>query len=383
MKSVLWTAASIVALGLRTIAMPVCVPCANRMCDERWAPGMVCLLGGKKALIVGGYSYAYTGCTGTADLFDEATRKFSTTKGRLTYPRDFPGTALLPNGLVLVTGGYNPILGTLKTAEVFDPSTGTFRLLTHQMRDARELFSTTVLKDGRVLIAGGFSIPKRTTVSSAEIFNPDSELFAAVPGGMSQDRFGQSAVLLIDGRVLIVGGKHWSVGSPDHVLNSAEIYDPVTGRFHATLGVMNFPRDRPTTSLLADGTVLIAGGQDGTAGPLALEKFDPKTEQFSELPESLQISRMAHSAAHLPDGDLLVAGGWSPALGRTTETTEIVSPDSSRCDFGPSLPIAAHDMGTTEFSDGQVIFAGGKTVESGRENSSNQGMMILVRGNSK
>jgi hypothetical protein len=348
------------------------------MTDERWAPGAVCLADGHTALIVGGFSYSpyVEACVASADLFDETSGTFVPVSAQMIYPRDFPGTALLPSGQVLIAGGYNIVLGTLRTAEIFDPATQTFHLLPQRMHDARELFSTTVLADGRVLLCGGFSIPRRQTVSSAEVFDPTNQTFTEVPGGMSQDRFGHAAVRLQDGRVLIVGGKHWRVGQADKPLDSAEIYDPTTNTFHTTAGSMAFPRDRPTATLLPDGSVLIAGGQDGPRGPVALERFDPKNETFTTLPCTLQTSRMAHSAVLLPSGDVLLAGGWSPVLGRTTPTTELFDPVNLTCTPGPDLPVAAHDMGLAQFADGAVLLAAGKVVVLGKESSSDQGVVI-------
>jgi len=357
-------------------AAPTVTPIRNRMTDERWAPGAVCLSDGHTALIAGGFSYSYGGCVATADLFDEHDSKFVPVESQLAFPRDFPGTALLSNGDVLFAGGYNIVLGTLYTAEIYDSTHKSFRLLPQHMHNARELFTATVLTDGRVLLVAGFSIPRRTTIASVELFNPADESFTEVPNGLAQDRFGQAAVRLADGRVLIVGGKHWRVGKPDKPLASAEIYDPATNQFHTTVGSMATPRDRPTATLLGDGTVLIAGGQDGSFGPRSLELFDPKTELFTTLPDSLAVSRMAHSAVQFPDGTILLAGGWSPDVNSTTATTELLDPAHNLCVAGPSISVAAHDMGSVQFADGKVLLAGGKIAGKGHEGSSDQGDLV-------
>jgi len=371
-----WALLAGALLSMSAFAAPVVTPAKTHMTDERWAPGAVCLSDGHTGIIAGGFSYSYGGCVATADLFDERTSAFTPLASQLAVPRDFPGTVLLNNGDVLIAGGYNIVLGTLNIAEVFDPVTKRFRLLSHRMHDARELFTATLLGDGRVLLVGGFSIPRRTTIASAELYNPQDESFTDVPNGMSQDRFGQAAVRLSDGRVLIVGGKHWRVGKPDQPLASAEIYDPATNTFHTTAGSMEIPRDRPTATLLSDGTVLIAGGQDGPKGPHNLELFDPKSETFSNLPDSLSVSRMAHSAAQLPDGEILVAGGWSPDKGSTTDTSELIDPIHNVCVPGPSVGFAAHDIGTVQFADGSILLAGGKIASKGVERSNDLGVVI-------
>jgi len=95
---------------------------------------------------------------------------------------------------------------------------------------------------------------------------------------MADARESDSATLLGDGRVLIVGGQN------DRVLASAEIYDPKTGKFSPT-GSLDAPSENHTATLMADGRVLIAGG-DPSGGddqtPLAsAELYDPKSGTFS------------------------------------------------------------------------------------------------------
>src|SRR5436190_23571104 len=88
-------------------------------------------------------------------------------------------------------------------------------------------------------------------------------------GPMALPRKGHTATVLADGRVLIVGGQDGS-----GVLSAAEIYDPVTQSFQLA-GSLAAARYGHTATLLADGRVLIAGGADAT-GPLSsAEIFDP------------------------------------------------------------------------------------------------------------
>ncbi len=344
-------------------------PLANRMQDERWAPSAALLAGGQSALIAGGFSYATGGCVATADRFDEWTRRFRPCKGRLTYPRDFATATRLPNGQVLIAGGFNTILGTLSTAEVYDPAQDTFRLLPSRLSSGRELFTATALTDGRVLLVGGFDTHRHKTQASADLYDPATQTFAPCRGELAQDRFGQDAVRLANGRVLIVGGTHWRVGQPGVNLASAEIYDPATDRFHRTAGDMAAPRDRPTATLLPNGRVLVAGGQNPSGGVPSAELFDPATERFTPLASPLNVVRMAHSAVVLPDGRVLLAGGWCSAIKATTPTTESFDPSAGVFAPGPPMPQSAHDLALLTFPDGLTLAAGGKQVENGKEGS--------------
>jgi hypothetical protein len=77
-----------------------------------------------------------------------------------------------------------------------------------------------VLPDGRVLLAGGYGEPGGA-IGPAEFFNPanPNQLFART-GSMVTPRYGHTATTLNNGLVLIVGGLD-NVGTP---LSSAELY---------------------------------------------------------------------------------------------------------------------------------------------------------------
>ena len=343
-------------------------PTITPMSDSRWASAYCLLSGGTAGLVGGGYSFPTDRCVATADLFNPRTRRFARCRGRLVVPRNFAQAALLPDGTALISGGYNTVLGTLDSAELFDPVTQNFSLLPSHLSSPRELFTSTTLTDGQVLIVGGFNTHRGRTQRTADIYDPAARTFTPT-GMLSKDRFGQDAVRLADGRVLIVGGTHWFVGQPAVKLASAEIYDPAAGRFHPTHAPMNFARDRPTATLLADGHVLIAGGQNDEGEPEQAELFDPSTETFTLVPGKMIAPRMAHTAALLPDGRVLLAGGWSVSLQSTTGSVEIYDPAARDFSPVPALPEGAHDQALLVFPSGLVLVAGGKQVKGGRETS--------------
>lgn len=353
-------------------------PTANSMSDPRWAPAYALLAGGTRGLIAGGYSFPTARCVATADEFDPQTRRFLPCAGRLQVPRNFAQASLLPDGQVLIAGGYNTVLGSLDSAELYDPMTRAFALLPSRLGAPRELFTATALLDGRVLLVGGFNTHRGRTQRTAEVYNPSTRTFTPT-GSLATDRFGQDAVRLGDGRVLVVGGTHWFVGRPAAKLASAEIYDPATGRFHQTGAPMHFPRDRPTATGLPDGTVLIAGGQNDAGEPEQAEVFNPETETFALLPGKMVAPRMAHAAARLPGGGVLLAGGWSVPLSATTGSAERYDPLSQTFTPVPALPEGAHDQALLVFPSGLVLVAGGKQAGGGRETSLATGYTWLSR----
>jgi hypothetical protein len=77
-----------------------------------------------------------------------------TNTGSLNTARYWHTATLLPNGKVLVAGGYNTANIPLSSAELYDPVTGTWTA-TGSMITTRVNPSATLLPNGKVLVVGG------------------------------------------------------------------------------------------------------------------------------------------------------------------------------------------------------------------------------------
>ena len=122
------------------------------------------------------------------------------------------------------------------------------------------------LQNATVLVAGGMIVTAdgvRIKSNLAEIYNMGTHTFTPT-GSMADARYGHTATLLTDGRVLVVGGADLMDGIDN--LATAEIYDPYTGVWTRT-GSMAQGRASHTATLLLDGRVLITGGFGGGTLP--------------------------------------------------------------------------------------------------------------------
>jgi hypothetical protein len=257
------------------------------------------LLPNGKVLIAGGYNGSYLT---SAELYDPTARAF-TPAGRMVTARSGHVAILLRNGKVLLAGGTGVGWTFLAGAELYDPATNTFTP-TGNMANARESHTVTLLADGKVLVTGGHRDrrPSITIYSSAEIYDPAAGTFTAA-GNMTRVRHKHEAIVLKDGRVLIVGGS--DERDRYGAYTSAEIYDPTSGAFTAT-GNMNTARYKlqGTAVLLNDGKALIAGGANRA------EVFDPKTNTFSYASGSFGTTRLFATATSLQNGQVLITGGY-------------------------------------------------------------------------
>lgn len=152
------------------------------------------LLNGK-VLFAGGEAL---GRSSSAELYDPVRGTFTST-GKMAWSRVWHTLNLLPNGMVLTTGGETDIGGSIAgsdSAELYDPSAGIF-LATGKMAARRETHTATLLNDGRVLIAGGVSwaigiFPE--TLLSAELYTPDVLVPAPALVSLTEDGHGQGAI---------------------------------------------------------------------------------------------------------------------------------------------------------------------------------------------
>ena len=143
-------------------------------------------------------------------------------------------------------------------------------------------------------------------------FGQDPGTFSAT-GKMTVSRDAYTATLLANGKVLIAGGENPPDQPARSILRSAELYDPRTGAFTRT-GDMIFPRSYHSATLLPDGKVLIAGGGRYIGSVLATaELYDPDTETFSATGD--MINSATNTAVLLASGKVLIAhdGGFAPA----------------------------------------------------------------------
>jgi hypothetical protein len=261
----------------------------------------------------------------------------------------------LPDGSVLVVGGWRGASVSSDSIDRFDPARQAFSPV-GAMATGRALPRLVVLADGKVLIAGGV-----TSIASGvtyELFDPATGLVS--PAGVPiRNRLGHTATRLLDGRVFIAGGLEQ---------DTAEIWDPITRTARPVAARMNNPREWHTATLLGDGRVLLVGGYTQANAYWLAEIFDPRTEQFTPVGTprfTPQVEVLAlHSAHRLSDGSVLIAGGelFNPAVVEDTRpTASVLRFDPATGAFAPlsSLLVPRTLMAAVALADDRLLMFGG------------------------
>ena len=274
------------------------------------------------------------------------------------------GVAELPDGRVLVVGGYGGLstgkIGIVDT-NIFDPSTSTWTRVA-DMHSPRWYPDLTELADGRYVAISGNSTDSSTWADTPEVYDPvantwttlskvntsqiheeeypfsylapsgnvftigpseDKSFFLDVTNqtwtqvGGSSGVLNGSSVMYRPGKILYSGGTNTQdSNSPANATTAVIDLTAQTPTWQQT-APMSYPRVYHTLTMLADGTVLAVGGEktwgqtgstETTGGVLPSEIWNPATETWTTAAPT-GVTRGYHSTAILmPDGTVLVAG---------------------------------------------------------------------------
>jgi hypothetical protein len=319
------------------------------------------LLGNGKVLIAG---EQVDGVAKESHLFTESMHSWSATFNHPALNRFSAAMALLPGGKVLYAGGYNGGANgpTYDSAELFDPALSTWSS-TGSMVAQRAGHTLTLLATGpnagKVLVTGGGQRIGLTVEARCELYDPVTGTFA-LTGPLNLGRNSHTATRLLDGRVLVTGGRVAGGAGSNH--DTAEIYDPATGTwsFAATMATR---RASHTATLLPNGDVLVVGGaQVGSLESVTAtaEIYHPATDSWRTVTPSMSTARVGHAAALLPSGEVLVAGGYDGTTHlATSEIYHDLSNPRAAADFYTLTPCRLLDTRQAAGASGGPALASG------------------------
>ena len=319
-----------------------------------------------------------------------------TKTGLMSAARTGPSAAVLPDRRVLVAGGYFRV----DPNEGLDSGSDAMLAAYHPAAAEGPVSADFGLFDIDMGLAGA-------ALATAELFDPATGTWT-VTRPMNYARYGAPAVTLSDGRVLIVGSRveaqGFSIAVDPHAFNTAEMYDPTTGRFTLTTELPGIDRaaleaggepganpmptddgamyDVGTLVALQDGGALLIGQTrwwKHLADMTRSFHFDAGSGTWSEFgqpwvfvgePPAVPLTTpgvrnlSGAMVAAMQDGRVLIAGGGGNSPngfgGRNADDiAELYDPATSEWVTLPPMPDGRSGGAVAALADGSVVLVGG------------------------
>jgi N-acetylneuraminic acid mutarotase len=332
-------------------------PATNRWSHAGGMPGIrlghqALRLADDRVLVVGGIALPREGHgEAPAEVYDPASNTWSPAGKRTTTGAS--ALSLFADGMVLSAGGTEDGMPS-PAAEVFNPTTRTWSR-TSSMTVARSGASAVLLPDGRVLVLGGLGI-SGLPLTTGEVFDPHTNSWAFASSTLKTGHPDQAAIRLRDGRLFVTGwSDHWSPAD-------VEIFDPsqvgsVAAPSPAPTGPGTWssvsstadPHHNHSATLLADGRVLVLGTDIDIVAGMTGEIYDPSTGRWSTTARATAIPSEGFTVTPLSSGIVLVVGRGA----------QLYDPTSDRWSPAGTMATSRTEHIATRLPDGRVLVAGG------------------------
>ena len=253
---------------------------AGNMTLDRYGHTMTLLENGKVLIAGGETCSSSTSCNAqnTAEIYDPVAGTFTAT-GLLNAARFNASAVMLSSGKVLIVGGFNGSTYPA-TAEVYDPVAGTFST-TGSLNTPRANATANWLENSgdMVLIAGGSTCNSPGCPTASTEYYQNGYFYFL--GNMTVSRLNQTATVLTNGQVYLAGGLDSCVSSCVADATT-ELYNPQTYTFTSSQALTT-GRSGHTATLLIDGRVLLVGGINDGVTLASTDSYQPASLALSEI----------------------------------------------------------------------------------------------------
>ena len=199
--------------------------------------------------------------------------------------------------------------------------------------------TATLLPDGSLLLVGGLGQTGPVTAAFIEAHGSTQPI--PLENVVNVPRAWHTSTLLPDGNVLVFGG----LDSAEKVVATPELFDPSTATFNLLRTPGPTPRAYHSATVLTDGTILIAGGLSSDGVLLSnAELWDPRTGIRTNIPAKLSVPRRNHCAVLLPNGKVLLWGGTN-ASGENLNNGDLYDPEAQSFTLVDTFPAEAQASG--------------------------------------
>ncbi len=282
-------------------------------------------------LVVGGYGAGEVEADGvlrhralkSAEVYCPATHTWRCLPP-MNDPRVVHTTVLLRDGRAIVIGGLDQATEggfglegirhhrPLATTEIIDTDKWTV-VPGPTLPEPRHSCAALLMPDDSVGVIGGLrgrGDPPDPDYSKSlrppMTWRPSDPAWSPLPAEGVRRAAGHTATLIAEQRVILIGGmlpdaRHGLVPT-----GSVETLD--LGELRWRRNSECRPRANHSTTLLADGRILVIGGNDSGVGLRLVDLYDPTTDAWTSMGD-LETARSGHFAGAISPSSVLVCGG--------------------------------------------------------------------------
>lgn len=334
------------------------------------------LLSNNRILLAGGWPLSQSRC----EIYNITTKSWRKTSP-MNHDRTIAAAALLPNGNLFVSGGYDSFSSdqdesSIASCEIFDHQTETWSEAPN-LPSPSEGHNLIVLPNSNLAVIGGGQKIRAGAFTPTLFFNeiyslPTNKFSTSNNGKLRTRRGNHTATLLPNGQILIVGGATGSHSQDKRILESCEIIRPLTFQSVQT-GSLTVARMSHTSTLLPNGRIIAVGGIVGSAisgyTETASAEFYSYTSELWTSAPPCHSARAHHTATLLHSGNLIVAGGASGSSISSDYTEWEATNSVEQYDYRTNTWFALANMIESRFGHTATLLPNGKTLVTGGRNS--------------
>jgi RHS repeat-associated protein len=352
------------------------------MIAARYEHSLTLIASTGEVLAAGGRSStSSTTALASAEIYNKTTGVWTSTNPMANARRLHAATQLGTSGnpttsaKILVSGGISGST-SLTSAELYTRSTGLWSAA-GSLNTARHLHTATLLADGRVLVAGGMN--GTATIPTAALYNPasGSGSWVATTGPIPPTgwRYGTATLIQttnnqLNNHVLLVAGNNGT-----STISAVYLFDPVQNAFSTLASIPSPSREQHFAAVLpnSNGKILVGGGLNGSQVLGSAIVFDPSVSNGTWSSAGTMTSlRVGASAVVLPtsivaNGSVIVAGG--SATGSTPLSSAELFSGTSTWTATPSMPGPLQGSRAVLLGTNMILVAGGLSSSTTVQNA--------------
>jgi len=279
-------------------------------------------------------------------------------------PRDAHSSVVLPDGSIVLSGGYDNGVGVKNDVWRSTDNGATWSLMNASAGwTPRYFHSSVAVPDGSIVLLGGYADGSwKNDVWRSTDNGATWSLMNTTPGWAG--RCYHSSVMMPDGSIVLLGGQVSGGGYKNDVWRSTD-----NG---ATWTLMNAsagwsPRYEHTSVTMPDGSIVLSGGYAGGIGTNDVWRSTDNGATWTQVTgHAGWAARYGHTSVAMPDGSVVLMGGETSSTHLKNDVWRSIDTGATWTQVNASAGWSPRDFhNSVMMPDGSIVLLGGQVTSFG------------------